>query len=807
MAEQREEIIISVNVSTEETAKKLSAVVKEMAELRTQQNELTKEIKAGNDADGEKARQLAEVQSKLAKLKNDQKEYTSILQNASKEANSYGNSLNEQRRKLADMQKAYDSLSKEWRDSSAGEAFKKQMDEQYNSVTQLEQATGRHQRNVGNYPQAMAGAFPIFNKFDGILGKMGTSFQDLSQNGIKSFANIGTSAKAMGKAFLTPPIAIITIVLSAIILAVQKVSEAFKKNDTASTNLDRAFSKLQPVMTAISKAFDWLAEKISEVVLMFTDMVASIGDWLVDMGLLPQALADAADEAEKLVIATDELEQAERDYTVNSAKRSKEISELRAKIAEKDKYTAKEREQMLKEAIELEKANLDDELHLKKEKLRILEATAKQEVDTSDETAKKIAEARAEVYQAEESYNNNVRKLAGQLTEARRAQDEEQRKAAEEQAKAEEQRIKEEKRIAEEQAKELEKREALKAEILKKYKDTAIAMIEDETTRAIALEQDRYAQELEELKAQYEALGTLTEEEELAKNEHLQLLEQEHLTRMAEIEEEAYLIQEEKRKEREELEIENKLLKAETEEEEFLLKLELEQERLDKLLALDDEAKAKQYKSQEAYERAVTESEQRLSDLQQKQMQARINKATTSMQAIGSVMSSMSQIIQAFDDESEESAKAQKALALGEIAVQTGVAIAQGISSAMSVPFPANLVAVATTIATVVANIASAISTVKGAKFADGGIVGGSSYTGDRVQVNVNSGEMILNTRQQAELFAMANGNQQASGIDYNLLGATMAEAVSSQPAPVLDYAEFTAFQNNVTRYNEQITL
>jgi hypothetical protein len=177
------------------------------------------------------------------------------------------------------------------------------------------------------------------------------------------------------------------------------------------------------------------------------------------------------------------------------------------------------------------------------------------------------------------------------------------------------------------------------------------------------------------------------------------------------------------------------------------------------------------------------------------------------MQAIGSVMGSMSQIISTFDNESKESAKAQKVLALGEIAVQTGVAIAQGISSAMSVPFPGNLVAIATTIATVVANIASAVSTVKSAKFATGGIVGGNSYTGDNVNVRVNSGEMILNTRQQAELFAVANGKPINSGIDYNLLGATMAEAVASQPAPVLDYSEFTSFRDKVVKLDEQIIL
>lgn len=43
--------------------------------------------------------------------------------------------------------------------------------------------------------------------------------------------------------------------------------------------------------------------------------------------------------------------------------------------------------------------------------------------------------------------------------------------------------------------------------------------------------------------------------------------------------------------------------------------------------------------------------------------------------------------------------------------------------------------------------------------FATGGIVPGTSYTGDKVVAHVNSGEMILNARQQARLFAIASGN------------------------------------------------
>lgn len=61
--------------------------------------------------------------------------------------------------------------------------------------------------------------------------------------------------------------------------------------------------------------------------------------------------------------------------------------------------------------------------------------------------------------------------------------------------------------------------------------------------------------------------------------------------------------------------------------------------------------------------------------------------------------------------------------------------------------------------ATGMAQLAAMISSVKGmGAYATGGIVPGSSRSGDRLTVRVNSGEMILNARQQARLFAIANG-------------------------------------------------
>lgn len=93
------------------------------------------------------------------------------------------------------------------------------------------------------------------------------------------------------------------------------------------------------------------------------------------------------------------------------------------------------------------------------------------------------------------------------------------------------------------------------------------------------------------------------------------------------------------------------------------------------------------------------------------------------------------------------------------------LATARSVASAASKPFPYNLAAMAT----VVATVASIFSSLP--KFADGGIVGGSSYFGDKLLARVNSGEMILNQGQQARLLSMTEGGNVRVTGDVRLNG------------------------------------
>ena len=90
---------------------------------------------------------------------------------------------------------------------------------------------------------------------------------------------------------------------------------------------------------------------------------------------------------------------------------------------------------------------------------------------------------------------------------------------------------------------------------------------------------------------------------------------------------------------------------------------------------------------------------------------------------------------------------------LPAIASLFGLNAALGISEQAKLTFPMNIIAMAAT----GAGLAAAIASIP--KFADGGIFSGSSFIGDNMIARVNSGEMILNNRQQKNLFSLINGN------------------------------------------------
>ena len=124
-----------------------------------------------------------------------------------------------------------------------------------------------------------------------------------------------------------------------------------------------------------------------------------------------------------------------------------------------------------------------------------------------------------------------------------------------------------------------------------------------------------------------------------------------------------------------------------------------------------------------------------------------------SIQAISTAIQTTSAIQSAASTASVASSEAETTASLAKTGAKAGEAIAGATASGASLPFPANLAAIAAGVAAVVGVIAT-IASISGS-FATGGIVGGNTTVGDYNLIRANKGEMILSNRQQAHLFRL----------------------------------------------------
>ena len=195
-------------------------------------------------------------------------------------------------------------------------------------------------------------------------------------------------------------------------------------------------------------------------------------------------------------------------------------------------------------------------------------------------------------------------------------------------------------------------------------------------------------------------------------------------------------------------------------------------------------------KAKEEAEKAAEEAEKERA----KQQEERKSKQIEGYQAIGDAASAMGQLMSAAGAEgaaaamqivaTTANATAQmipKIMAL--IGAKKGEAIANGTASAAALPFPANIAAIASIIATVVGTFASIFSTV--GAFAGGGIIQGASTHGDQLLARVNAGEMILNGSQQARLFNLLDGAGAVGGagmgqVSFKIKGSDLYGSLSN---------------------------
>lgn len=448
MAEEKK-VIIDIAVNSGDAVKNIQNARAAIDDLKKSQKELEEQ---GKKNSAEYIANEAAIRRYNDTIRANQKE----IDNNIKKEKAAKDSLAAMRAELANLIRQYDNLSKAERESAKGEDLLKSVKETTQGIKDLEEETLRYQRNVGNYPKVFDIAGTTMGKFatmiDGVTGG--------AKNVGVGLKNAGQAVAAFGKQLLSLLANPIVAIIAAIAAAVMELVEAFKKNDEAMTTLETAMAAFKPIGEAISWVFDKLALVVSKVVSGITEAATAI------LSLIP-AFRDAKKEDQELVVATDNLEEAERQYTVNSAKRRRDVAEIRAKAADKEKYTAAERMKYLQQAMDIERKELAEASKIAAEKLRIAKAQAKQNKDTSDETANNIAQLEAAAIDAQAAYYQADRKLRKEyqraLDEDRREEEEKRKQQIEAAKKAAEER----KKIREQELAETRKLEDLNLAMMK----------------------------------------------------------------------------------------------------------------------------------------------------------------------------------------------------------------------------------------------------------------------------------------------------------------------------------------------------
>lgn len=760
---QENDIVIKVDIDTAQLTKQVEDARIKVNELKKEQQELNAQYKKNQISVEEYTRKTQANKDAIAAQTKVIKDNTTMLTAATVEEVKSTATLNEKRAALNALQKAYGQMTEEQKKAEiGGKTLTERINELSDAVKKEESAIGDNRRNVGNYTESIKQAFPAVGK----LGKTIGALKPLLLAGKAGFVALAAGIKAAMLAalkFLATPIGLliagIALALKGLVSAFQKLREQIAKNDDASTAFARLYATtVQPIIDGITKVFTKLADIVGKAAGKVADFFAKF--------------SDAGKAADDRVKALDDLQEAERQYTENSAKRGKEVARLRAEAADADKYSVEQRREMLAQAIALEQQDLEESKNIQAEKLRLLEEEARINGDTSDAMKDRIAQARAAMYNAEQEYYTGTRKLQSQMSAFNKEIDNEEQRRLEEYKN----RLAERRKAAiEAWNEEREQRIILESVAAKKAVDTRMK-IEEETEEENIEEWLAKQKELIEKKRAL-LQPDLRSDAERQRDEELQWLQELNDAKLLKVEE-----YEQAKADIEKRYQENQMLMAADAIDAWGAQVMNALSSVNDAISAGENAQLADYKKSQ--------------DERKKALDKRLKAGEISQEEYAEQTEHIEEQVEKREKELQrEQAKREKALGIMNATISTAAAIIGFLAKPGGIPGIALSAMAGITGAAQIAAIAAQPLP----QFERGGTVPGTSYTGDNVLIRANSGEGITTGAQANNLLQEIANNPARGGFDYE----AMAAAMSALPAPVMAYSEFKKFEEDVATFNE----
>lgn len=875
MADKQEKIL-DIKVNYSEAIKAIAEYQTKIDAAREAESKLKKQLKDGEISRQQYNEEMAASKAYIADCNDSIRIITKTMQNQIKQEKEQEGSLRSLRAQLSNLTAEYDALSEAERKGTRGEELKNYINEVTDALKGAEEETQRYYRNVGNYKEAIIDAANANIPFIQQINQMVTSLGGLKNYlaGMKT-EMVAVSASTTGwiKVLKLLKVALIGTGIGALVVALGSLVAWFTKTQKGVEAANKIMAALGATINVI---IDRASKLGSTLVNLFTGNFKKAGeDVKAIFSGIGKEIADETKQAWELAEVLNEIDKKEVMLSMSRAANRAEIEKLK-KAADDQTLSTQERIKAAEKAAEIEKKDLEIQTELAEARLantlgytemnrevrKLMEQIKAGDI-TADEVIGKLGLSESTIEDLK-TFRDQFNELQELMEDSYGRQTEQQntlnsiRQEGADKAKEAKQKELEAVRAAEDAMLALvkDKREQARKEIeltyTRKIEDLRISLREEENLTVKArkaineqiksLEQQKNIElqklsdeELQKeidkrtklISLQLESVKEGSEQEyqlrmqQLASQRDAELADKELTEQMKQAITAKYNKQmddlamqhekdvSEKQQEAIRLRMENEIMQMQ---QSGASELEILQEQASQKLELLNNIQQQEGESEQEFLNRKLQAHQEYTDAKKELADKEVEIEQTKLEAIESVTGGLASAFEALGENNKAFAILSKTLALAEIAINTGKALAAGIAQSQSVPFPANIAAIATTVGAILANIATAINTVKSAKFATGGLVTGpGTGTSDSVPAQLSNGESVMTAR-ATSMFApiLSSFNQMGGGVPINvaqssnqsigedMLARAVAKGMLMAPAPQVSVEEFTSVANKV---------
>lgn len=868
------EKVLDIKVNYNEAIKAIAEYQTKIDTARDAEKNLKKQLKDGEISRQQYNEEMAASKAYIADCNDSIRIITKTMLNQIKQEKEQEGSLRSLRAELSNLTSEYDAMSEAERKGAKGEELKNKINEVTDALKGAEEETQRYYRNVGNYKNAIIEAANANIPFVEQINQMVTALGGLKDyfSGVKGeMVAVSAGTSGLTKVLKLLKVALVSTGIGALVVALGSLVAWFTKTQKGVETANKIMGALGATINVI---IDRASKLGSALVNLFTGNFKKAGeDAKAVFSGIGKEIADETKQAWKLAEVLNEIDKKEVMLSMSRAANRAEIEKLK-KAADDQTLSTQERIKAAEKAAEIEKKDLNVQTQLAEARLantlgftkmtgevrKLMEQIKAGDV-TADEVIGKLGLSESTIEDLK-NFRDQFNELQELMEDSYGRQTEQQntlnsiRQEGADKAKEAKQKELEAIRAAEDAMLALvkDKREQARKEVELTYsrqiEDLKISLKQEENLtvkarQAIndqikALEQQK-SMELQKLSdeelqkeidnrtklisLQLESVREGSEQEYQLKMQQLdaqraaELADKELTEQMKQAIVDKYNKQmddlvtqreqeiSEKQQEAVRVRMENEIMQMQ---QSGASELEILQEQAEQKLEFLNSVQQQEGESEQEFLNRKLQANQEYLDAKKAVADKEVEIEQAKYQAMETVTGGLVALTQQIGESDKGFAILSKTLALAEIAINTGKAIAKMVSAEAGKGI-FGLATMASGIATILTNIASAISVVKSAKFATGGLVTGpGTGTSDSIPAQLSNGEAVMTAR-ATSMFAplLSSFNQMGGGVPINvtqtssqalgedMLARAVAKGVQSI-RPVVSVEEINNVSNRV---------